>query len=330
MALNDSLRARGSRNQLTHVKTFTAALVLAAKMTRLVLAAFLISFALSAAAAAKTSASEAKAEKIARSVTIYRDSYGVPHIYGPTDASCVFGYIYAQAEDNFWQIEDSYIRALGRASEVYGERTLADDLLNRALEIPRLGKAEYDRTTGRARELSNALADGLNYFLAHNPQVKPRLITHFEPWYSFAFSRFTIYQQFIYGKSGLRVDEIKTAVQALDSSAAAGSSTVSLNIPLNGFDEPESEPIVGSNMWTVTPSKSASGHALLFINPHQPFFGAGQWYEGHVHSEQGWNMSGASFFGSGFPTIGHNDVLGWSHTVNRPDIADIYEETFDN
>src|SRR5882724_9732124 len=87
--------------------------------------------------------------QLARSVTVYRDNYGVPHVYGPTDASCVFGYIYAQAEDNFWQIEDSYIRGLGRASEVYGDRTLSDDMLNRALEIPRLGKAEYDRTTGR-------------------------------------------------------------------------------------------------------------------------------------------------------------------------------------
>jgi acyl-homoserine-lactone acylase len=280
---------------------------------------------------AKTTAAEARAEKIARSVTIYRDSYGVPHIYGPTDASCVFGYIYAQAEDNFWQIEDSYIRALGRASEVYGERTLADDMLNRALEIPRLAKAEYDRTTGRARELSNAMADGLNYFLAHNPQVKPRLITHFEPWYSFAFSRYTIYQQFIYGKSGLKVEEIKGAVQALDSSgAAAGSSTVSLNIPINGLDEPQEEPIVGSNMWTVTPSKSASGHAMLFINPHQPFFGAGQWYEGHVHSNEGWNLSGASFFGSPYPSIGHNEYLGWSHTVNDPDIVDVFIEKFDD
>src|ERR1700682_1172168 len=143
--------------------------------------ASVFSFACAPPAAAAT----AGTERLARSVKIYRDNYGVPHVYGPPDASCVFGYIYAQAEDNFWQIEDSYIRALGRASEVYGERTLAEDLLNRAVEIPRLGKAEYDRTTGRARELSIALADGLNYFLAHNPQVKPRLITHFEPWYSF-------------------------------------------------------------------------------------------------------------------------------------------------
>ena len=281
-------------------------------------------------AAQKAPAADAKSEKIARSVTIYRDSYGVPHVYGPTDASCVFGYVYAQAEDNFWQIEDTYIRALGRASEVYGDRTLADDLLNRALEIPRLAKAEYERASGRERELSEALAAGLNYFLARNPQVTPRLITRFEAWQTYATTRFLVYQQFIYGKSGLRVEEIKSAVRALDSAPAAGSSSVSLNIPLNGFDEPQSEPIVGSNMWAVTPSRSASGHALLFINPHQPFFGPGQWYEGHVHSDEGWNLSGASFFGSPHPTIGHNEYLGWSHTVNDPDIVDVFIEKFDD
>src|SRR5215831_9822315 len=80
-------------------------------------------------------------EQIAHSVTIYRDNHGVPHIYGPTDVSCAFGYMYAQAEDNFWQIEDSYLRALGRASEVYGPKTLEDDELVRALEITRIAKA---------------------------------------------------------------------------------------------------------------------------------------------------------------------------------------------
>src|ERR1700693_3597943 len=131
--------------------------------------------------------------ELARSVTIYRDTYGVPHIYGPTDASCVFGYAYAQAEDNFWQIEDSYIRSLGRASELYGERTLGDDRLVRALEIPKLSKAEYERVNPRMRQLVDAFADGLNYFLERNPQIKPRLLTHFEPWYIFAFGRFALY-----------------------------------------------------------------------------------------------------------------------------------------
>jgi penicillin amidase len=291
--------------------------------------AALLSFASPVFAADK--ATEARAEKIARSVTIYRDSYGVPHIYGPTDASCVFGYAYAQAEDNFWQIEDSYIRALGRASEVYGDRTLNDDLLNRALEIPRLARAEYDRSNGRSRELAQALADGFNYFLAQNPEVKPRLITHFEPWHVFAFNRFALYQLFIYGKSGLKVDEIRTAVREVDAEGNAGSSGVS-SLRVSDIESvaDELEPEVGSNMWTVTPAKSESGHAMLFINPHQPFFGAGQWYEGHVHSEEGWNLSGASFFGSGFPTIGHNEFLGWSHTVNDPDITDLFIEKFDD
>src|SRR5437762_8070263 len=99
-------------------------------------------------------------EQMAKSVTIYRDNYGVPHVFGPTDASCVFGYIYASAEDNFWQIEDSYIRGLGRASEVYGARTLEDDELLRALEIPQLAKAEYERSSPRSKELLQASADG--------------------------------------------------------------------------------------------------------------------------------------------------------------------------
>ncbi|MCI0490733.1 MAG: acylase [Blastocatellia bacterium] len=274
---------------------------------------------------------DARLEKIARSVTIYRDAYGVPHVYGPTDASCVFGYIYAQAEDNFWQIEDSYIGALGRASEVHGERALNQDLLNRALEITKLAQAEYRRSSPRTRELCNGVADGLNYFLERNPQVKPRLITRFEPWHVFAFNRFAVYQLFIYGKSGLRADEISKAVQPVGAESPAGSNNTSSSAAVEGMEtDAEIEPMIGSNMWAVTPSKSASGNALLFINPHQPFFGPGQWYEGHVHSDEGWNMSGASFFGSGFPTIGHNEYLGWSHTVNDPDIADVYVEKFDD
>jgi acyl-homoserine-lactone acylase len=260
-----------------------------------------------APATARARGTATSAAAMARSVVIYRDTYGVPHIYGPTDASCVFGYAYAQAEDNFWQIEDSYIHALGRASEVYGASHLASDLLNRALEITRLSQTEYKRTAGRTREIADAFADGLNYFLEHNPGVHPRLITHFEPWYLFAFNRYALYQLFIFGKSGLKSDEVPGAVR-----------------------EEETAAQTGSNMWAISPSKSATGHAMLLINPHQPFFGPGQWYEGHLHSDEGWDMSGASFFGSPFPTIGHNEYLGWSHTVNDPDIADVYVEQFDD
>lgn len=241
-----------------------------------------------------------KPDQMAKSITIYRDQYGVPHVYAPTDAACVFGYLYAQAEDNFWQIEDSYIRALGRASEIYGERVLAEDLMVHALELERLSKAEYARATAQEKSMLDAGAAGLNYYMTSN-KVTPRLITRFEPWMMYAFNRYALYVMFLSKGAGLAPDSLLKVAAATQ----------------------------GSNMWAVAPAKSASKHAMLLINPHQPFFGPGQWYEGHVHSDQGWNMSGASFFGSGFPTIGHNDFLGWSHTVNDPDVVDIWKETFD-
>ncbi|MEW6130641.1 MAG: penicillin acylase family protein [Acidobacteriota bacterium] len=277
------------------------------------------------------SANAARLKQLAQGITIYRDTYGVPHVYAATDTSCIFGYIYAQAEDNFWQIEDNYIRSLGRAAEVYGESKLPDDLMNHALEIVKLAKEEYARSSPKAKAVAQAMTDGLNYFLATNPQVKPRLISEFEPWMGFAFNRYALYQQFIFGKSGLRADEIKTAVRNAETDAPMTSSGSTGELSLAADEEASQlEPMIGSNMWAITPAKSATGNAMLFINPHQPFFGVGQWYEGHVHSATGWNMSGASFYGSGFPTIGHNDTLGWSHTVNDPDIADVYAEKFDD
>ncbi|MBL9167393.1 MAG: penicillin acylase family protein [Verrucomicrobiales bacterium] len=274
---------------------------------------------------------DSNAVQIARSVTIYRDTYGVPHVFGPTDASCVFGYAYAQAEDNFWQVEDNYIRSIGRSSEVYGDRTLADDLLNHALEIPKLSQREYEQATPRVREICQAVAEGFNYYLSRNATVKPRLLQRFEPWHVLALYRFTVYQLWAFELTGVKAAEILTAVSELatDGKTIKRASSKSEKIdPKERQDHPE--PVIGSNMWTVGPTRSVSAHAMLFINPHPHFFGPNQYHEGHLHSDEGWNLSGASTFGVAFPVLGHNDAIGWSHTVNYPDISDLYTESFDD
>ena len=260
-------------------------------------------------AATRTLASNQNAEQVARSVTIYRDTYGVPHIYAPTDAACVFGFAYAQAEDNFWQIEDNYIRALGRTTEVYGESALPSDLLNRALEISKLSIAEYQHSSPRMREMADAYADGLNFYLARHPQTHPRLITHFEPWHTFALNRYIWWQIFIFN-----IQANRGGIKVKDLPAAA---------PERQLQSP-----IGSNAWAISPIKSATGSAMLFQNPHLRFSGTNVLCEGHLHSNQGWNVSGATFFGIPFPIWAHNDYLGWSATVNYPDITDVYIEKF--
>ncbi len=244
------------------------------------------------------------AAELAQSVTIYRDAYGVPHVDGPTDESVVFGFAYAQAQDYFWQIEDTYILALGRYSEIYGQKGLSSDLLNRAFEVVPTSKADFPKLDPELQSICTAFTAGLNFYLAKNPQTKPRLITHFEPWHVLAYGRhLTIEMGYRYTR--------------LSSGFLPGS---------HGAIYAQR----GSNAWAVSPSKTSSGHAMLFINPHQPWYGFGQFYEGHLRSGEGWSMTGGTFFGNPLPSLGHNEHCGWAFTVNEPDIADAWLETFDD
>jgi penicillin amidase len=277
------------------------------ELTKQLLSVSALAILASLLSAGKILARDTKAEKIAASIIIYRDVFGVPHIYGPTDASCVFGLAYAQAEDNFFHLEDNFIRALGRAAEVHGEKALGDDQLARALEIPRLAREEYERASPRMRQLYEAYADGLNHFLACHPKIQLQLLHRFEPWYPLALLRFKYHHQEFVGYAGLNREDLR-----------------------KGLSKQVTERAQGSNTWAIGPSKSSTGHAMLFINPHIGFFGLAQYYEGHVHSEEGRNFSGVTRYGFPFLYMGHNEVLGWSHTDNYPDHGDLYLESFDD
>jgi acyl-homoserine lactone acylase PvdQ len=248
----------------------------------------------------------------------------VPHIYGPTDAAVVFGLMYAQAEDNFWQLEEDYIRALGRAAEVHGERQLQNDLALRAFEVTRLAQAEYARLDAPTRELLEAFAAGVNYFLATRPDVKPRLLERFEPWFPLAFERAAGARAF--GRAGLRPQEVKLAAR-VDAPAAPAEASALEELFADFFAD---DAHAGSNMWAIRPSKSASGRAMLFINPHVGFFGGGQRYEAHLASRQRLNVSGFAILGTPYIRSGFTGRLGWSLTNNAADISDLYIIHFDD
>jgi len=261
-------------------------------------------------------------DRTASDVTIYRDAFGVPHVVGGTDAAAAFGFAYAQAEDNFWQIEDNYVRAMGRAAEVHGEDALVDDWISRALEISELSIEEYATADPSLRVLLEGFADGLNYYVLKHPDVTPRLIEQFEPWHPLAFIRYLYYQRGFLGATGIRGSELAAAFELFTGRTAANLAARVSTAP------PSSE--TGSTSWAVAPSKSASGSAMLLINPHLPFFGPSQVYEGHVMSEDGWNFSGYTRFGFPLPYIGFNETLGWMSTDNAADQQDLFVVTFDD
>jgi len=243
------------------------------------------------------------ADKYAKQVTIHRDEWGVPHITGPTDASVVFGVAYAQAEDYFWQVEETMLQCLGRYAEVNGEPGLSNDLNVALFEIVSRSKADYEKLDPKFKGFCDAYAEGYNYYLKIHPEVKPRLITKYEPYYLLVYERSMMMMRLL-GHAHAPQRQLSKFAEELRAAT-------------------------GSNGWAISPAKTADHAAMLFVNPHQPWYGTGMWTELHIHSDEGWNMSGATFPGGPFPTMGHNGFCGWTYTVNEPDVGDVYRLTFD-
>lgn len=257
-------------------------------------------------------------QHLSQLVTIHRDQWGVPHILGPTDECVVFGMGYAQAEDYFWQLEDTTIRALGRYAEVDGPAGVEGDLLNRTFEIVPRSRADYEKLPDEQRLLLSAFANGINWYLERHPETRVRLLKHFEPWMAMAIDRHLLLD-FTYKRTHAGPPQPMFDSEPLLTS----------NSPPTPLAQ-AAQDAIGSNEWAIGPSKTAAGNAMLLINPHQPWFGWGQFYEAHLHSQESIHFSGACFFGTPIPTIGHNEHLGWTYTVNTPDNADAWTMTFDS
>ncbi len=250
----------------------------------------------------------ARWEAEARNVTIIRDDWGIPHVYGKTDADAVFGMEYAQAEDDFNRIETNYLNAMGRLAEAEGESAIWQDLRMKLFIDPDSMRAQYRASPAWLQRLMNAFADGLNFFLYTHPDVKPRVITHFEPWMALTFSEGSI--------SG----DIER-VSLRDLAAFYGNDSIrSVGVRP---DDLQAEP-TGSNGFAIAPQHTAGHHALLLINPHTSFFFRA---EVQMVSEEGLDAYGAVTWGQFFVYQGFNDRAGWMHTSSGVDAIDEYLET---
>lgn len=271
-------------------------------------------------------------------VTIYRDEWGVPHIYGPTDASVVFGAAYAQAEDNWWQVEDNFVRAIGRGAELYGEDALLDDYLARGLEITRRSIEEYRRAPEPLRLLYDAYSAGCNHFLETHPETERRVLQRVEPWHTLALIRFKYHHNEYLGYAGLRREQSERVLEWARVGAVGGSEggrEISRRARRSWASLPETvapngERALGSNQWAVAGSRTASGYPMLLINPHVSFFGLSTYTEVHLHSDEGLVFSGLTRFGFMLPYMGNNERLGWAYTDNYGDHGDLYLEQVDS
>ena len=271
---------------------------------------FILSLILLASCSPKELTEQERWEQHAKNTEIIRDDFGVPHIYGKTDADAVFGLLYAQAEDDFNRVERNYIWAIGRLAEVEGEKSLYSDLRARLYMTEKEAKENFENSPEWLQKLCVAFADGLNYYLAKNPDVKPKLITHFEPWMPMFFSEGSI------GGDIERVStrKIKNFYDKNNKMAVVDDGLIRLK-----DDEPR-----GSNGFAIAGSKTKSGKAMLLINPHTSFFFRG---EVHMVSEEGLNAYGAVTWGQFFVYQGFNEKTGWMHTSTGTDIIDEFEET---
>lgn len=232
---------------------------------------------------------------------VRRDDFGVPHVSGPTDADVAFGLAYAHAEDDFATIQDVVLATRGTLAAEKGPGAAAGDYLVRLLRVREDVHARYRRDLpADVRRVLEAYADGLNLYAARHPKAVAEDLTPVtgeDIAAGFAFKT-----PLFYG-----LDETLKALLA----------------PTHG--RPMAP--IGSNGAAVAPSRSADGATRLLVNSHQPLTGPVAWYEAVLESGEGWHVAGGFFPGSPFMLHGHNEHLGWAHTVNAPDLVDIYRLT---
>ncbi len=249
--------------------------------------------------------------KRAVDVEIVRDGFGVPHIKGKTDADAAFGLAYAHAEDDFSTIEEVIAMTRGRTGALMGPDGAKVDFVLHLLGARETAKRDYQTIPADVRAVIEGYAAGLNHYAEKHPD-EPRLAKLFPVSGEDVAAGFVLRAPFFYGLDNVIGNLFEDKPLPIESGAPMTPA---------GRDPDQN----GSNAFAVAPKRMADGKTWLISNSHQPYEGNVAWYEAVVHSDEGLDMAGALFPGSPFVLLGHNRHLGWTNTVNRPDLVDVYK-----
>ena len=244
-------------------------------------------------------------------VEIVRDEFGVPHINGKTDADTAYGLAFAHSEDDFSTIQDVVAMTRGRYGALAGSDGAKVDYVMHLLGARETAETRYMELSPEVRAVAEAYAAGVNHYASKHPE-EVRLSKLFPVTGQDIVTGFVLRAPFFYG--------LDAAIGALTEGKPLPKESAAPMTPIGR--DPEMN---GSNAFAIAPKRMADGKTWLISNSHQPYEGQVAWYEAVTHSGEGLDMAGALFPGSPFVLLGHNRHLGWTNTVNRPDLIDVYK-----
>jgi len=226
--------------------------------------------------------------------TLYRDTWGVPHVYADTEAAGYFALGYAQAED---RLEDIYLairEATGRMAEVKGKGALENDYLMRLFHNDTIHATYLETAPRHVQEAIRGFAAGVRAYAAEHPDEAAEVKVEIADWHPLAVGRAMILRWPI----GTMMGDLRNSPEPV-------------------------KPAMGSNQWAVAPSRSADGRAILLSDPHLTWEGLAVLYESRLHAGS-MHTCGWSLVGTPMMAIGHNERTGWALTTGGPDTSDVY------
>jgi acyl-homoserine lactone acylase PvdQ len=244
------------------------------------------------------SLAENRAAKVNSDTTLYRDEYGIPHVYAPSLEAAAYAVGYAQAEDRLEELLKNYRRANGTMSEIFGDKYFRDDLIQRIMRHSEISREKYQSISPKMRAVIESFQDGIKQFMKEHPEQVPSWAQELHPWDVVALSRFIIF--------GWPIGECGGDLA-------------------RGGIQPDAMAYRGSNQMLIAANRTTLNAPVAVIDPHLSWYGEFRFYQVRIYSPE-FNVSGVSILGLPIPALAHSRWCSVAMTTGGPDTSDVYEE----